>query len=50
MKIVIVGGGPVGLTTAIKLTYGRLEKLNNNYEIEIYEKNIQKINYNGLIN
>jgi|SaaInlStandDraft_1057018.scaffolds.fasta_scaffold15646_2 hypothetical protein len=38
MKIVIVGGGPVGLTTAIKLTYGRRENLNNNYEIEIYEK------------
>ena len=38
MKIVIVGGGPVGLTTAIKLTYDRREKLNNNYEIEIYEK------------
>lgn len=33
MKIAIIGGGPVGLTAAIKLIYEKYDKINDIYMI-----------------
>jgi 2-polyprenyl-6-methoxyphenol hydroxylase-like FAD-dependent oxidoreductase len=39
IKIAIVGGGPVGLTTAINLIYNQgFGEKNNTYCITVYEK------------
>lgn len=49
MKIAIIGGGPVGLTAAIKLIYEKNNKINDIYDITIFEKRKKYIREQFLI-